>query len=216
MSRLRSLLVLAVVALPLAACSGTGGLFGGGQDAATAQAPQAAGQGANPVNPVSNAVFGQPIAANAPVTLNDGICPRIEVRDGSNVWRQGGEGPTEVRFQATITDLARECRIEGNQMVIRVGVEGRLVLGPKGGPGQVNMPIRIALARGLSESIWTRLYQVGVQVPPGSPNVAFTQVEDGLVIPLPTPEELSRMIIFVGFDNLAPQRPEQRGRRRGA
>jgi len=100
--------------------------------------------------------------------------------------------------------------------VIRVGVEGRLVLGPKGGPGQVNMPIRIALARGLSESIWTRLYQVGVQVPAGSPNVAFTQVEDGLTIPLPTPEELSRMIIFVGFDNLAPQRPEQRGRRRGA
>ncbi|WP_216072652.1 hypothetical protein, partial [Acinetobacter baumannii] len=73
--------------------------------------------------------------------------------------RQGGEGPTELRYQATITDLARECRIEGQTMIVKVGIEGRVLTGPKAeGNARLTLPIRMAVTRGLSQSVWTRLY----------------------------------------------------------
>ena len=209
--------VTAVLAasLMLAACGSTGGnLFGGGQQQATqpAAAQPAPGVG----SPVHNALFGQPVPEGQQ-TLHANLCPRVEIRDGSAVWRQGGEGPTELRYQGTITDLARECRIDGQTMTIRVGIEGRVLVGPKGDGGRVNLPIRIAVTKGLSTPVWTRLYQVPIDIPAGSPNVAFTQVEDQVSFPLPEPGDLATYIVFVGFDNQAaqPERP-RRGRARSA
>ncbi len=171
-----------MTALALGACGTTGGgLFG--QQQTAEQAPQTPpGVG----SPVHNALFGQPVP-QGPQTLNPDACPRIEVRDGSAVWRQGGEGPTELRYQGTITDLARECRIDGQTMTIRVGIEGRVLVGPKGDAGSVTLPIRVAVTRGLSNPVWTRLYQVPIQIPAGAPSVAFTQVEDQVSFPLPPP-----------------------------
>jgi hypothetical protein len=191
----------------LAACNTSGGLFGS-QSAAQAEAPQpAAGVGSR----VHSTLFGQPVAEGNQV-LQDSLCPRIEVRDGSNVWRQGGEAPTELRFQATITDLARECRIEGQTMIVKVGIEGRVLSGPKAeGGARLTLPIRVAVTKGFSQSIWTRLYSVPIEVPVNSPHVAFTQIEDQVVFPLPSPEDLKEYIIFVGFDTMA-QPARGRGR----
>ena len=203
------------LAAGLAGCGTSGGnLFGGGQG----QSPEAAAQPAPGVgSPVHNTLFGQPVQAG-PQTLQENLCPRIEVRDGSNVWRQGGDGPTELRYQATITDLARECRIDGQTMVVKVGVEGRVLSGPKAeGSARLSLPIRIAVTRGLSQPIWSRLYTVPIDVPAGSPNVSFTQIEDQVAFALPPPEELQNYIIFVGFDTMAQPQQRQRGRqaRRG-
>lgn len=193
----------------LAGCgTSAGNLFGGGQTQQAAQPAPGVG------SPVHNALFGQPVPAG-PQTLQENLCPRIEVRDGSNVWRQGGEGPTELRYQATITDLARECRIDGQTMIVKVGIEGRVLTGPKAeGNARLTLPIRMAVTRGLSQSIWTRLYNVPIDVPANSPNVAFTQIEDQVSFPLPQPEELQTYVIFVGFDTMA--QPQQRGRGRQA
>ncbi|QCI66622.1 hypothetical protein [Phreatobacter stygius] len=192
----------------LAGCGTSGGnLFGGGQTQEAAAQP-APGVG----SPVHNALFGQPVQAG-PQTLQENLCPRIEVRDGSNVWRQGGDGPTELRYQATITDLARECRIDGQTMIVKVGLEGRVLTGPKAeGSARLTLPIRVAVTRGLSQSVWTRLYNVPIDVPAGSPNVSFTQIEDQVSFPLPPPDELQTYVIFVGFDTMAQPRERGRGR----
>lgn len=193
--------------LALGGCNTSGSLFGTGQQQPAASQP-ASGVG----SPVHNALFGQPVAEGQQV-LQPGMCPRVEVRDGSNIWRQGGEGPTDLRYQATITDLARECRIDGQTMTIRVGIEGRVLVGPKGDGGRIALPVRIAVTKGLSTPVWTRLYQVPIDIPAGSPNVAFTQVEDQVQFPLPEPGDLATYIVFVGFDQqaAAPERP-RRGR----
>lgn len=203
--------LLAAIALAVTACSSA-------PNGSTAEsAPQAPSSpwGQQPPPPgtsrAADALFG-PTVAPAPVALAPGVCPRAEVRDGSNVWRQGGENPTEVRYQATITETARECRIEGDRMFIRVGVEGRVIAGPKGGPGQVTLPIRVAVTRGLSQALWTRLYTLQISVPPGSPSVDFSHVENEVIIQLPTPDELSRTYIFVGFDTQASPEQSRRGR----
>lgn len=194
-------------ALALGGCNTSGSLFGGGsQGAATAQSAPGTGSAAH------SALFGPQVAAGTDALR---YCPRIEVRDGSNVWRQGGEGPMELRYQGTITDVARECRIEGGNMVVRVGVEGRVLTGPRGEGGRMTLPIRIAVTKGLSQPVWSRLYQVPIEVPAGAPSVTFTQVEDGVQFALPEPTELAEYIIFVGFDNQA-QVPERGRRGRGA
>jgi hypothetical protein len=201
-----------VAALAVGGCNTSGSLFGGGQTTQPAVAPQQQGVGST----AHTALFGAPQVESRPADFSH--CPRIEIRDGSNVWRQGGEGPLELRYQATIMELARECRVDGQMMTVRVGVEGRVLTGPKGEGGRLTLPIRIAVTQGLSNPVWTRLYQVPIDVPAGSPSVSFTQVEEQVQFQLP-PEagDLARYIIFVGFDNQAAQPERQRrGRARTA
>lgn len=210
MRRFFGVTAILAVSLALGGCNsvgGGGGLFGSG-----AQTAQPAAPASGAATPVHTALFGQPVPQGEPVLQ---YCPRIEIRDGSNVWRQGGEGPLELRYQATITDIARECRIDGQTMTVRVGIEGRVLAGPKGDGGRLTLPIRVAVTKGLSTPVWTRLYHVGIDVPAGSPNVSFTQVEDQVQFPLPEPAELAEYIIFVGFDTQASQ-PERSRRGRGA
>jgi hypothetical protein len=205
------LALLAASAL-LGGCNTSGSLFGGGQTTQPTSAAQQQGIG----SPAHTALFGAPQVEGQQTAVTH--CPRIEIRDGSNVWRQGGEGPLELRYQATILELARECRIDGQMMTIRVGIEGRVLTGPKGEGGRLTLPIRVAVTQGLSNPVWTRLYQVPIDVPVGSPSVSFTQVEEQVQFPVPADaNELARYIVFVGFDNQAqqPERP-RRGRARTA
>lgn len=200
----------------LAGCGASGGLFGGGPQTTAPASASGAPQTQSAASPLGNALFGEPVPPGAPAqSLQTGVCPRVEIRDGSNLWRQGGEGPTELRYQATITDLARECRIDGQTMIVKVGVEGRVLVGPAGGAGRIVLPIRIAVTRGLSQAVWTRFYQVPIEIPANAPNVAFTQIEEAVSFPLPSVQDLREHVIFVGFD-LQAQQPPQRGRGRQA
>ena len=108
-----------MTALALGACGSTGGnLFGQPQQAAQPAPQTPPGVG----SPVHNALFGQPVPAG-PQTLTADACPRIEVRDGSAVWRQGGEGPTELRYQGTITDQQFPIRNPANGRNMRKPTE---------------------------------------------------------------------------------------------
>lgn len=130
-------------------------------------------------------------------------CPSVTVRTGAAGWQiTAGPGPTNVRYQGSIGQLARECAILGETMTMRVGVEGRLLVGPKGGPGRVNVPMRIALvAEGPQpKPIWSKFYSVEVEVPPNASQAIFSQVEDDLTFPLPADKRIDNYIVYVGFD----------------
>jgi len=87
-------------------------------------------------------------------------------------------------------------------MTIRVGVQGRIILGPGGGPGVVEVPIRFALVQeGVQpKTVWTRFYKVPVTIAEGQPNVAFTHIEDDLTVPMPSQDVLESYVIYIGFD----------------
>ena len=53
-----------------------------------------------------------------------------------------------LRYQATFGTTARECRVAGASLTMRVGVEGRVILGPAGSPGTIEIPLRYAVVRG--------------------------------------------------------------------
>ena len=148
----------------------------------------------NPDNPNPN--------ANPSVSAEDD-CPGATIRQGAGAWAQNaGQGPSNIRYQANIVQIARECAVLGDTMTIKVGVEGRVLVGPKGGAGNVTVPLRIALVQDGPQPrpIISKFYAVNVNVAQGASQQSFTQVDDDLTFPLPADKNLERYIIYVGFD----------------
>lgn len=129
------------------------------------------------------------------------LCPEVQILSGAQTFAtyQGGrEGdPGSLRHQALISQTARECTILDAEMFIRVGVAGRLIAGPKGGPGTVRVPIRFTIVSG-EGTVETRPSSVSVTLPAGQGSTEFSIVEDQLAIP--TPERPGGYLIYVGFD----------------
>jgi hypothetical protein len=91
-------------------------------------------------------------------------------------------------------------------------VEGRIILGPAGGPGQVDVPLRIAVvdeSLAGSKTIITKLIHIPVTVQSATDNPIFAHVEDGLSFPLPPAAELDNYIVYIGFDPLAAEAQEK-------
>ena len=158
------------------------------------------------------------VAATAPAGPDPNIeCPGVTVRSGAATLAVNTPGadpsPTNVRFQASVSQTARECAVSAGNMTMKIGIQGRLILGPAGGPGKYEVPMRLALVREGVEprTIWTKLYRVPVMVSPGESNVAFVQVEEGMSFPVPSREDLEAYVVYVGFDPnaVAPEKPRR-------
>src|SRR6266849_1297917 len=78
-------------------------------------------------------------------------CPSVEYRIGAATMAVNSPGTENaalgLRYQASFVQTARECILRGNDLAIKIGVQGRIVVGPAGGPGQINIPLRYALVR---------------------------------------------------------------------
>lgn len=142
-------------------------------------------------------------------------CPYIDIREGASTLTIGGGGENaamSLKYQGIFVRAARQCAVVAGQMVMKVGVQGRIVLGPAGGPGQIDVPLRIAV---VDESpsgmkpIVTKLIHIPVMVQSATANPTFTHVEDGLSFPLPSAAQLDRYIVYIGFDPLAAQPQEK-------
>ena len=90
-------------------------------------------------------------APQAGIEVKD--CPRVDVTEGGAALRTYAGGrtgsPEALRSQLTISNVARECigRPDGT-IVVKVGVEGRALIGPAGAPGRFDAPIHVVVKRG--------------------------------------------------------------------
>ncbi|ODN71398.1 hypothetical protein [Methylobrevis pamukkalensis] len=131
------------------------------------------------------------------------VCPQVGVRDGTQVYTLHARGmeadPAGVRYQANINKTARECRTDASgATTIKVGLAGRLIVGPKGDAGTVNLPLRVAVVRNGNEVLFSQIFPVAAGVSGGAGNSLWTKVVDGIVVPA---EKTSGNIeIMVGFD----------------
>lgn len=192
-----------LMAAALAGCASGEGLDGafGAQDTGVAggsrlSTPVAGGTSAGVVNSTTTGAL---IVGSGPDQLSYD-CPTLTVRTGAASWQVSAGGG--LRYQATIGRLARECSIANGMMLVKVGIEGRVLMGEKGAPGQVKVPIRIAVVNeGPSpKTITTKFFAVAVDVPADPGHAAFTVVEDQIAFPLLKPDEMERYVIYVGFD----------------
>jgi hypothetical protein len=133
-------------------------------------------------------------------------CPTVEIRQGASTFSQSaqesGSNVLSLRFQASFVKTARECALRGGNVTMKVGVQGRVIVGPAGVSGPIALPMRLAVVKeGLEpKTIWTRFYSVPVTMPPGQPNVLFTQIEEDLTVPMPPSKDFDQYVIYVGFD----------------
>jgi len=149
-------------------------------------------------------------AANpASVIDTDYDCPDVKIRSGAATLMIGskpGEGEPsalDLRYQGSITRTARECHLNGNSLTMKVGVEGRIITGPAGGPGSVEVPVRIAVVHeGVSPKVVaSKLGRENVTIVGNVDRVNFTHIEDDISFPLPSPiTDISQYVVYIGFD----------------
>jgi hypothetical protein len=150
---------------------------------------------------------GQGLASDAP-------CPTVTVAPGGaaiNSYGGGREGsPEALRSQVSIVNLARECvgRPDGS-IVIKVGVEGRALIGPAGSAGRFEAPVRFAIKSG-NEVLASSARRAAVALSPGQTQGTFLVVEEGLVVP-PGAGAFDIEVALGGSG--AAERPARRGRR---
>ncbi len=100
-----------------------------------------------------------------------------------------------------------------HDLTIKLGVQGRVIQGPGGGPGQIDVPVRFALVQeGIQpKTLWTKFYRVPVTITEGQPSVAFTHIEEDMTVPMPGKDQLEAYVLYVGFDPMGlQQRPRPR------
>ena len=155
---------------------------------------------------------------NEPGIDTDLDCPGVQVRTGAATLMIGskpGEGEPsalDLRYQGSFVRTARECHVNAGVMTMKVGVEGRIVTGPAGGPGEVVVPLRIAVVQEgpNPKAIVSKFAQVPVTVATAVDRVTFTHVDPDISFPLPQPLGLiDAYVVYVGFDTNAAPPPKK-------
>jgi hypothetical protein len=153
-----------------------------------------------------------PAAAGSGAAFNGADCPNVDIRNGAGLLTINSKQPdaTGVRYQLNFTDVARQCTVVGSDLVMKVGVQGRIIVGAAGGPGPVDIPLRYAVVREGADlrTLATKFKRIAVEVPPGQANVAFSDVEESLSFPIPSRADLPAYMVYVGFDEIgdAPEK----------
>ncbi|MBS7554841.1 hypothetical protein KHC23_14410, partial [Ancylobacter dichloromethanicus] len=222
--RARTWMWVPALALLLAGCAGNGigggdgndgpmgvgnadeqGVFGSSMQTTTVAPGAASGGGSGA------ATSGEGTAAVTPGDpgADAFTCPPIQVRAGAAAWQVTEPQDGGVRYQATLGQFSRECRFSAPDMNMRIGIQGRVLLGPKGGPGKLTVPLRLAVVEEgpAPKSVWTKFYAVPVEVGAGVMQVDFGLVADDVNFPRPTPDLSERYVVYVGFD---PQGKEEK------
>jgi hypothetical protein len=163
-----------------------------------------------------------PASGDVASVPDDLTCPTVSIRAGASTYTVGASGQpasgTDVRYQATIGDTARECDYNTytHQIAIKVGIQGRVIVGPAGAPPTVEVPLRVAVVEdGVSpKTIATKAYVVTVNLS-SDDGAPYTFVSDDISYPAPTAAAGDRYVFYVGFDPqaLKPE-PRARGKKR--
>jgi hypothetical protein len=144
-------------------------------------------------------------APGQPAADDDLECPQVTVRAGASTYGVGATGKpavgNDVRFQASITRMARECVRNGGEITARIGIQGRVIAGPAGAPNTVEVPLRVAVVQGgVGEKvIASKAYRTTVEMSEGG-SVPFTFVAEDLSYPVPSAAVADSYIFYVGFD----------------
>lgn len=161
-----------------------------------------------------------PVPGDTASVPDDLTCPFVAIRSGASTYAVGAPGKpasgTDLRYQATIHETARECdyNTDTHQIAIKVGIRGRVIVGPAGAPPTVEVPLRIAVVEdGVSpKTIATKAYTTTVSLS-GDEGGTYSFVSDDISYPVPESAAADRYVFYVGFDPQA-LKPEPRSDRR--
>jgi hypothetical protein len=217
-------------AVALGACSSVPNLL----DSSSASKPQSstappASSSAPPSSSSTGLLSGfgigsPPASGEAELKPEDYPCPEVTVRPGAGTLLLGSKssageiGAMDLRYQGTLVKFARECMPRAGIMTMKIGIEGRVITGPAGGPGTIEVPLRFAVVQEGPDpkTVVSKLVRIPVTVGADTPNVDFTHVDPDVSFPVPRPmTALASYVVYVGFDPTAaaPKKPPPRKKR---
>ncbi len=139
-------------------------------------------------------------------------CPVVFIDNGASMIRMPQDADaSSVSYQLSIDQTARECLIEGENVSIKLGIEGGVVLGPAGAPGAFTATISVALRRLKDYSlVSSKSYQVSASVSPGGMRGDYRLLADPISVPLVSKRAHEDYEIIVGFSqggSTSPAKP---------
>ncbi|MDF2983154.1 MAG: hypothetical protein K0Q69_2926, partial [Devosia sp.] len=81
-------------------------------------------------------------------------------------------------------------------ITVKMGIVGRLLLGPAGNQTNVNVPVRFAVERD-EVPLFSERYEIPVTITPPNQSEEFVKVVENVAIPYTGGEQI---VIWVGFD----------------
>ena len=130
-------------------------------------------------------------------------CPQVVAwpRDRLLTIYQPGHAGDQlaVIHRGEITKMARECQLYSDRVVVKYGFAGRALLGPKGAPGTVTLPVSIRVAGAQQNTLATDKMSVTTTVPPDSPAGYFSMVRE-IAFPIVVGTRPEDYKVFVAFE----------------
>jgi len=183
----RSVTATVVLSLVLVGC-GVGSLVGNGSNSATQFADTSA----------TSKEISQVQSTALPAIATQ--CPQIKVRNGGGVMFAYANdkvgNPKALQFQAVIDGQSRNCVVSNGLITVKMGVIGRLILGPSGTNAAMNLPLRFVVERD-DVAVFSQVYNIPMTVTPPSRSEEFVKVVENVAIPYLGGENI---VIWVGFD----------------
>lgn len=179
---------IAGAAVLLSGCS-MGNMFGSAGPAPTS---------AQTANPTAQELS---VAATTALPAIATECPPIKVRRGGEALFFYGKGkvgdPHSLNYQAVLDKQSRNCVASNGLITVKMGVVGRVLLGPAGNQAKVDVPIRFAVERD-GVPMYSERYQIPTAIDPASQSGEFVKVVENVAIPYTGGEDIT---IWVGFDS---------------
>lgn len=158
--------------------------------------------------------FGTTAPPPTPAPAEEEIeCPPVSIAPGGAALRIGAGASSEgVRSQITVTDVVRECaRAADGGVIMKVGAEGRVLVGPAGSAGSLGATLSIEARKG-DQVLARRNARVGATVPSGQAQAGWVHVEQGVAIPGSAFRTSGDIDVFVTLNPPGAGRTARRGR----
>ncbi|WP_417309797.1 hypothetical protein [Devosia sp.] len=127
-------------------------------------------------------------------------CPPIKVRQGAQALFNYGNGrkgnARDLNYQAVIDQESRNCVVSNGLITVKMGVTGRVLLGPAGNQTNVTVPVRFVVERD-DVALFSQKYEIPVSITPPAQSNDFVKVVENVGIPYTGGENI---VIWVGFD----------------
>jgi hypothetical protein len=132
------------------------------------------------------------------------FCPEIVVLEGTAASQvHAGTPPTNanLRYQLSLDDAVRECSLDGDKLAIKVGVAGKVLLGPAGAAGSFTVPVRMAVIRESDDQpLVSKLYRAAATIAAGQTYASYSIVSEPLLVPFTQDHAEEDYSIKVGID----------------
>lgn len=133
-------------------------------------------------------------------------CPRMVLASRDNnitFYEPGRTGDgLAIMHRGEITKTARECQIEPGRVTVKYGFSGRVLLGPRGKPGNITLPVNVTVTDSKRAPVTGQHMSVAVVVGADKPIGYFSAVQS-VTFDIPEGSRPGEFEVTVGFDTKA-------------